>query len=396
MSAKKTLILAVVAVALLGAALWYSAARRPSQEAALQTPALPGLAERLPAVQKVTLTGAGDRVIATLEQGEDGWRLVEKDYPADSGALRTLLLGLAEAKRVQAKTAKPELYDRLGVEDVSAEDAQGVKLTIEGGGEPLAIIVGQNVNTGTGTYVRPAGEAQSWQIDRNVAVEKNAANWLQKSLTDIQPDRIASVSVSAGKDQVEIVASEADDGDFILANLPRGREPQSAFVADATAGFLQGLRIDDVAGAEAQPAQEPQRKAIFRTTDGLDIAVTSWEAEGKSWAQLQASLDEARAGKAIEAAQAAAKADWEAKQQAADGEEAGDAAGQGEEEGEEVAPEAPLAVSDPAAHREQRLATLREEVEALNARFAGHSFQLPTYKAGNLNRELEAYLKPKD
>lgn len=408
MNARKTLILATVAVALIAAALWYSDARRPHQASALQSPALPGLAERLSQVNKVTLSAAGNAVIATLEQDENGWRLVERDFAADADALRRLLLGLAEAKRVEAKTSKPELYDRLGVEDVDGAEAQGVALRIEGGGEPLSLIIGQNVARGTGTYVRVPGEAQSWLIDRNVAVEKNTANWLDKALTDIQPDRLASLSVSADQDQVEIVASESASGDFILANLPRGREPLNDFVADASAGFLQGLRIEDVAAADARPALDPKRNAVFRTRDGFDVSVVGWNDDGKPWAQFAASLDEARAGAQIEADQAKAKDEWETKQAAADRDAKADAGADRDAEGgaqsgtkvaadgAEIAPEAPPAVSDPAADREQRLAALREEVAALNARFEGRSFQLPSFKASNLNRELEAYLKPKD
>lgn len=414
MTPRSTLFLAFAAVALAGGALWISDSRRPQQEASLQQPAVPGLAERLGNVDKVVIRGAGDAVLATLERGEQHWRLVERDYPADSATLRSLLLNLAEARRVAAKTSKPELYERLGVEDVSGAEAQGVKLEISGGGEPLAVILGQNVPTGTGTYLRLANEAQSWQIDKNVAVEKTTANWLQKDLADIQPNRIQSVSVTFGKDKVEILANESADGDFLLANLPRGREPQSDFVADATAGFLQGLRIDDVAAAEAQPVVEPQRNAVFRTKDGLDVTVTSWTANDKAWAQFAVSLDEARAVAAIEAEQAKAKAEWEAREAAAnaaspaeadapaaDGGTAGDAAAPAAAadapaaDVAELAPEKPAAVADPAAYRETRLAELRKEVETLSARFAGRSFALPSYKSGNLNRELEAYLKPK-
>jgi hypothetical protein len=408
MNARQTLILAVLAVALGAAALWYSAARRPSQEAALQSPALPGLAERLHEVNRVTVTAAGNQVIATLQQTDTGWRLQERDFEADANALRRVLLGLAEAKRVEAKTAKPELYERLGVEDVADAGAQGVQLSIEGGGEPLTLIVGQNVARGTGTYVRIPGEAQSWQIDRNIALEKSTANWLDKALTDIPPDRVASVSVSAGKDQVEIVASESASGDFILANLPRGRQPQSEFVADATAGFLQGLRIEDLAPASQREPTDSQRNAVFKTEDGLEVEITTWEYEGKPWARLAASLDEDRAGARIEADQAKARADWETAQAEADTSAEPAAETTPEMDGPadvepaadadavEIAPEAPLAVRDPAADRAQRLAALRDEAAALNARFEGRSFQLPSYKASNLNRELEAYLKPKE
>lgn len=409
MNARKTLILALVSVALLAVALWYSASRRASEHAALQEPALPGLLERLPEVAKVTVTAAGNKVVATLERTDTGWRLAERDFAADADALRQVLLELAEARRVAAKTARPDLYPRLGVEDLAAEDARGVQLTIEGGGEPLAVILGQNAPRGVGTYMRIPGEAQSWLIDRNVAVEKSTAGWLDRDLLDIAPERIARVTVEAGQDRVEIVASEKEQGDFVLANLPKGREPQSEFVADATAGFLQGLRIDDVAPASERGPGEAARRARFHTRDGLDIEVTSFEVDGKPWAQFGVRLDEGRALAWIEAEQAREKTAWEARQASLDkgkdkasGGSEGEAPAKSESAAdakasatEEVAPETPLAVRDPAADREQRLAALRAEVERLAARFEGRSFQLPGYKAGNLNRRLEDYLKPK-
>ena len=41
-----------------------------------------------------------------------------------------------------------------------------------------------------------------------------------------------------------------------------------------------------------------------------------------------------------------------------------------------------------------RLLVRRDEVDALNTRFANRVFVLPNFKASNLNRDLEAYLKP--
>ena len=52
-------------------------------------------------------------------------------------------------------------------------------------------------------------------------------------------------------------------------------------------------------------------------------------------------------------------------------------------------------VTDASKDREQRLAALRAEVEAMNARFDGKTFVLPAFKAGNLHKTLEEFLKPK-
>lgn len=425
MKGRQLIILAVLAVAMTGTALWLSAIRSAPQQAELQQDALPGLAERINKIEKVVLTGAGNQVIATLQRQEANWLLNERNYPADTAALRSLLLTLSEARRVEAKTANPELYSKLGVEDVEAAEAKGVKLELLGGGEPLAIIVGQNNPRGKGTYVRLAGEKASWMLDRNLAVEKSTANWLQRQLVDVQPDRIAELLIEQGKERIEIAPSEAADGDFQLRNLPKGREQASDFVADGSAGLLQDLRFEDVADAASKPEVEPVRSARFSLKDGLRIGLRAWTDAEKTWAGFSVEFDEAAAVAGIEAAQVQAKVEWDAKQAAlakpeaatdavpeapadaaVDADAATDAAAlpatadaadaaEPAPAAEEIAAEAPLAVRDPAADREARLGELRTQFEQLKARFEGRVFQLPSFKASNLNRDLEAYLKPK-
>lgn len=402
-----------VAVIAVIAALWTANSRRPLSESAerVASDAVPGLAARMGELDRVVIsTHAG--VLATLERKDDGWWLAERNYLADSGKLRSLLLGLAEARRVEQKTSNPELYERLGVNDVEQDDARGSKLELHGGGEPVAFIVGDNTQRGSGTYLRLVGEAASWQIDRNVSVDKSAANWLQRELTDILPGRVEQVTIEHGKERIEIRADASKNGDFVVANLPRGREQASEFVADASAGLLQGLRLEDVAAAADQAPPEAVRKALFLLRDGLQLSLRSWQADGKTWAQFEAALDEARAGAAIEREQAKLRSEWEASQAAAKadpaasdaadataaaaagGSDAVQAAAAGDRTAETAA-EAPLAVRDPQADRDQRLERLRAELATLQQRFAERSFQLPSYKASNLNRDLEAYLKPK-
>lgn len=420
MKTRQTMILGVSAVLMLGAALWLSSARRPTSEAPTVKSALPGLdAKRLNAIDKVTLTGAGGKVVATLKREDSGWSLVERNYPADAGKLRELLLTLVQSKRIEEKTSNEKLYAKLGVEDVSAEKAGGIELKLEGGGEPLSLILGQNPPSGKGSYVRGTGESSSWLIDHNIAIERNAPRWLQQALVDVATDRIESVVMTpATGAKIEIVPSSGTQGDFKLGVVPKGREQATDFVADATAGLLQGLNLEDVAAADAQPVDaKTQRKTAFVLKDGVSYAMESWEQDGKTWARFTASIDQAKAQAAIAAAQAKAKTEWEAAQAAAAkdaqaakatteskpaepaAEPAAAPAAQPEPAvaaSDEPKPtaEAPLAVRDPAADALQRLQALTDAVNAANARFTDRVFQLPTYKASNLNRDLEAYLKP--
>ncbi|MFA5684767.1 MAG: DUF4340 domain-containing protein [Lysobacteraceae bacterium] len=369
MNSRHLLILAAAALLAAIVAYWTLGARAPQQDVAVQGALLPGLSERLNDIDRVQLRAAGNTVLATLERDDDGWSLAERGgYPADAGKLRSLLLGLAQANRVEAKTANPALHARLGVEDIAAADAHGIEVELSGGGDPLRLIIGENNTRAAGTYVRLGGEAQSWLLDRNLAVERNPVEWLQRELVAIPTSRIESVTVTpADSAPIRIVRGEGAGADFRLADLPRGREPASEFVADATASLLDGLRFDDVFvddGAE----RDGLRVARFDTVEGLTLNLHAWQDEGRTLARFRIELDEDKA------------AQWAATQTEAD-----DADDEAEADDADAAPNAAT-----------RLEALRAELARLEARFAGRVFALPAFKAGNLDRDLDAYLKPKD
>jgi len=441
MNARRLIPLALVALALLATALWLSSSRRPSQQAEARGPLAEGLTARVNDIETVRIIGAGGETLATLSRSGEGWGVVERDgYAVDTAKLRELLLTLAQARRIEPKTADPERHERLGVEDIKAADASGTLVEIEGGGDPLRLLIGHTDAAGKGSYVRLADDPQSWLTDRAIRVERTAGGWLQRDLADIAVERISRVEVKpeTGK---PIVIDRADDvaNDFRIVDLPAGREPASAFIGESMAGLLSELRFEDVLAASSVTVPETVRTARFDTRDGLVVDVRSWQADGKTHATLQATLDEERANAGIAAEQARARADWDAQQAALAADDAEVAAASGGDDAEPtqsdtadaaaassdadagssgdaskavdasatsgtpvandagaaIAPEAPLAVRDPEVDREQRLQALRSEVEQLNARFADRVFVLPGHKAANLNRDHEAYLKPK-
>ncbi|HXM71095.1 MAG TPA: hypothetical protein VN970_08175, partial [Thermoanaerobaculia bacterium] len=78
----------------------------------------PGLAKEINDAAKLTVETA-DRKI-TVERKGDAWVVADKyDYPAKFDLVKQELVGLAQLKTVEAKTAEPSLYARLEVEDVS-------------------------------------------------------------------------------------------------------------------------------------------------------------------------------------------------------------------------------------------------------------------------------------
>jgi hypothetical protein len=389
---QKTLIgLVVAALAAIVAAIALNHSSRPRSETIeASTWLVPALRDHVNDVNKLVVTGAESKVLATLERGANGWTLAQKGgYPADTGKLRAFLLKLADAKRLEQKTSNKDKYAVLGVEDVAAKDAKGVEVEVDGLAQPLKVIVGTADPRG-GTYVRLAGEAESWLTSTSLTVEKGAAEWLQKDLSDIPATRIASIAITHADGSRATVSKNAEsDANYTLADIPKGREPGSEYTINGLASVLAGLRFDDVLPAkDAVPGDKPL-KARYATFDGLVVDVIAWEKDGKDHAQFVASLDEVQADKGIATAQAKAKADYEAATAAAADASKKDAKGAGND-----APAKPLAISDPKKDHDDRLAGVAKQVADLNARFNGWTYVLPAYKYANINKSLSDLLKP--
>ncbi len=379
--------LALVAVVALLLALWVVRRDAPTDTLEPGGALVPGLEESVNAVDSIRLTGGGDRVIVSLQRGESGWTVAERGgHPADFAKVRRFLLDLAKSKRIEAKTSQPANFARLGVEDLAAVDAKGVKVELGGLGKPVAIIIGTFTGlSGEGTFVRDADGEQAWLASGSLIPDRTVANWLARELVDIPSARIREVRIV--KDGTALVASKAAPGDehYVLADVPRGREVASPFAVDALAGVLAALRLDDVSKAEdLAPPDSGRIEARYTTFDGVVVTVTAWQQDNRNLARFAATLDEEAALAAIAAAQASERAAHEAAVAASKANESS------------PAPEAPPAVTDPAADRDRRLAVLRAEVEALQRRFDGWTFHLPAHVYANINQTRDALLKPRD
>ncbi len=392
---RNTLIgLAVAALLAIVAAIVLNQRGQPRSTAAAGTEWLvPELRDRVNEVSKIVVTGGGSKVIATFERGANGWGVAEKGgYAADTGKLREFLLALADATLVEEKTSSKEKYALLGVEDVADADAKGVQVDIDGLGKPIGIILGNPGMRGSGRFVRRVGDAHSWLASTAPILPKSATEWLRKDLADVPAPRIASVAITrADGGTLRVAKANAGDADFVLSNVPKGREVDSAFSVNALASMLSGLTIEDVVPAADQAPGDRVLKARYETFDGLVVDIAAWPDGDRHFARFAASLDAARADAGIAAAQAAAKADFDTLSAAAD---AAKASKDAQPDGATDDPIKPLAVSDPAKDREDRIAALNKEVATLAARFDGRTFQLPAYKYANLDKSPESLLKP--
>jgi hypothetical protein len=379
-NSKVVLGLGAAALVAIVAASLLSSQRKPAAETVQSGGyAVPALRDHVNDVTGVTVTAAENKPLLSLARTDRGWTVKEKGgYPADSGKLRELLLKLADASLLEQKTASEQRYPELGVEDTRGKEAKGLKISLEGLAKPEALIVGNfNAKSG-GTFVRRPDDKQSWLAKGNLTVDRDPSHWLDKTITDIGSNRIAEVVLSRpGGKSLRVYRDHLGDADFKVADLSTGKELSSAGAANGLASTLGDLTLQDVVpAAEAKaPADGQQRKASYRTFDGIKVDVTAWKDGDKHYARFTAVLEQAKAEAHIQETQAKAKTDFEAKLK----------------DDPKLTP--PPEVADPAKDREGRLGTLASEAADLTRRFEGWIFVIPPFKYVNMDKTMDDLVK---
>jgi hypothetical protein len=387
------LVLATLVLVLL--AFWVGGSRSPEDTIGVQQALIPGLAEAINDIQSIKIVGAQEQTLVTLAKKDRGWVVLEKsNYPADMTKVREFLLKLANAHLLEKKTADAVLHEKLGLEDIKTSSAKGVLVELEGLVKPTKIIVGNfNSNGGESTFIRYAGEAQSYLAKGNLAVDKSTANWLMRELIDVPATRIARVQIIKDQKVVNVFKAEETQAHYQLQDIPVGRQAVSEQAVDDLASGLASFRLDDVMPAQ-QLQLEPNKlqEAKYLTFDGLVVEAKLGELNGKNLANFTASLDEQAAAIYIEKAQASARSAFDAEKAAIEDAKKNTQDSSSSMQAKE--PIVPLAVSDAAKDRQNRLSALHQEAAELNKRLQAWTFVIPSYKYSAMSKTLDDLLKP--
>jgi hypothetical protein len=387
---QRSVVVLLLALVVLGLAV-FVAQRGRSPAAIASGPIVPGLEAALNDVDRVALTKAGGETVATLERRGDAWVVAEKDgYRADVAKLRQGLRALAEAKVLETKTANPEFYDRLGVEDVAGANAGGVAVTIAAAGRDFgALILGQAVGSKQ-RYARRANEPQSYLVDRNPDFPKSTSQWLDSSIVDVRGERVQQVTIKhPDGETVAISKAEAPPSDltqgtvvnFDVAGIPAGRELLYPGVANVIGNSLRELTLEDVERSDGAAPERPVQ-VEFKTFDGLVVRMTGTTRGEEDWVTIEASVD------ADQAARFAAPAPAQPVGGAPPTEGAPPA------EGAAPSPAAGDAVGDVADDAARTRADAPAEAARINDRVRGWRYKIAGFQYDQMTRRMADLLKP--
>jgi hypothetical protein len=272
MTARRVTFLLIAGVLVIVLAVWLSSKRQGERATLAGDPIVPGLEKSaLNSITEVRLS-KGDGTKTTLKRGATDWSVAERDYPADSGKVRKLLLDLAALNVVEEKTRTPEYYPALGVEDPNSAKATGTRVDAVTAVKTYSLIVGKSSGAKSG-YVRVVNTPQSYLAAPLITLDADPRRWLDHTLIDIPQDRIKEFAVKPAQGlSFTATRPNKDQSDFTVAEVPKGRELSSPAAADPIAGSLAGVALDDVQHAPQTPPPGVSH-AVFSTFDGLKIDV---------------------------------------------------------------------------------------------------------------------------
>jgi len=318
---------------------------------------LPGLADKINDVRRVDIITAGNTVVATLEKNVDHWQIKQMDgYHADWPKLQKLLAGLAIAKVVEVKTDKPEYYARLGVEDVTSQDAHSVLVKLSGDDTTTGILIGKQAQGRQGQYVRLQNSAASKLLDRTLDVPTALLAWADKRIIDINTSEVAEVEIiHPDGERVFVTKISADQTDFDLVGLPVGREVRSSWAVNSLGSVLSLLDLESVRPVDSVDWQPAVRLRLL-TFSGLEIMADMVEVDGDYLVRLNAGHPAAKVVNYQSNADAAADGNEDIVQAAA--------------------------------------ARVDQQVRDINQRVKGWAYGIPKYKYEALVKKQEDILKP--
>jgi len=382
MNTKTLTILGIITIPLIGAVVLVSQQKEtaPSQTG---QPVFPGLLSKMNEVSELVVkTQSGTMTI--VRDGES-WGVKEKrHYPANMGKIRDVLIGLGEIKILEAKTKKPELYEKLGLENVEAEGSisTGVTLKDSAGTTLVEVIIGkQRPSKGNPSqeevYVRKIGDPQTWQAIGKFSVEKIPSEWLDKDFLEVEPNRVRRVHITHPDKTILLLEKEnPDDQDFNVANLPEGKEIQSQFAVNNIVSTLTSLSLDDVQlNSEISFENDSVVTATFETFDGLEGTVKLFQKEEKNYVKVSVAFN--------------ADLIWNPEpEEASEPEEPVEGENAQDKEDNEI-----VETPKPEKPKIKPESEVRTEIESLNKKVAEWIYIIPKFRADTILKKPEDLIK---
>jgi hypothetical protein len=297
MRSKSLLILIVLTVAVALAAVMVR--KDTGDVAGAGEPMFPTLLDNINDITTVVGVSGGETFTLVRDAGR--WVVSEKyGYPADQEKARQLILGMARMQRIESKTSNPDLYAKIGLDDINAEGSNAVQYSFKNSnGDTLAEIIIGNSRLGRADpqmneyFVRKPDEAQAWLIESKLPDAVGALEWLNSKVLNVDRRRVRQVTVLHPDGAVVTISKKKPSQTrFDLHDVPEDAEMESEYTLSDLGRSLATLDTEDVIPASQASVSDNGLSVEMTTFDGLRVALQSVEEGSRTLARVEAFFDE--------------------------------------------------------------------------------------------------------
>ncbi|MDE2181747.1 MAG: DUF4340 domain-containing protein [Alphaproteobacteria bacterium] len=266
----------------------------------------PGLAGELNQVSRIHVaskTGAFDIVFKPTK----GWVVPGRNnYPASIDEVRKTLVGIAALETMDPKTARPDWYHFVDLDAPPKGNAVIITLANDKGDALATLIAGKTEDIGdasgsVGLFARKPDDAQSWLVRSPFTPRADQTHWLDKDVVNVDRSRIEETDVTPSSGPAYSVSrAKPSDPDFMLDQMPKGRELAYAGSPDTVATAITNFTFDDIKPADGMDFSHAAR-LVTKTFDGLVVTAEVVKQGADYWCRLAANAQPGKTDAAKEA-----------------------------------------------------------------------------------------------
>lgn len=284
---------AVVLVALAALAL-YRQEKAAAPTAAPET-FFPTLVHNVRQVAQIHIVSQRNGVFDVVFKPEKGWVLPGRgDYPASFEQVRKTINAVASLQTIEPRTARVDWLRYLDLNSPST-GGKGVLITLsdEKGNVLASLIAGKTQDNGDSSglsdiFVRKPDSTQSWLARGVLQPAADPADWMDRTVMDVDRSRIEEVDVEpASGPSYSVRRDKPSDPDFHLMAVPKGRELLNVQALDGVAVAIVGFTFDDIRPVRDFDFSNASR-VVTRTFDGLTVTAQIIAQGADDWVRISA------------------------------------------------------------------------------------------------------------
>ena len=259
----------------------------------------PHLMESINDITRLTTRHEGRELGA--ERVDGTWVVPQRGgYRASEAAVRKIILAMADIRKLEAMTRKPQRYQKLGLEPPDNEDAYSVQIQLsDASGKSLgAVVLGhrdpskvdENSNE---IYVRALDDPQTWLVEADVPHATDPKDLLDTQVSELDLERVREVRIKhVDGHRISIEKSTPTDVNFTLKNMPNGTEVIYDWAVNDLGRAFTGLQLIDVKSLDDADFSDPLFELELETFDGLVLRMESKVGSSGHLVRLRAALAE--------------------------------------------------------------------------------------------------------